>query len=354
MKSIQFVQNSRGQAEPMPVRSTQGLSLLNANGDVNSTGMGFQIAIDTLTYIKKQVTTQKFYQVAIADFFPVAVGDGAFAASILTNLEFSNSDDFETGVIRSGESGGRLAAADAAVASKTIKVVNWAKQIGYTIFDIEQALMANNWDPIMAKERARKKNWDLGLQEIGFLGSKSDTGVTGLLNNANVTINTTLITAPISGLNAANFATFVQTLISTYFTATASTQMPTTFVIPYTDYLGLQTMTPNVIGAGEGTYPITKLDFLRRAVKAATRNPNFEILPLAYCDAANNASRTGLNKQCYVLLNKDPESIRMDVPVDYTTTQPNTTNNFQFQNVGYGQYTGVGIYRNLEVLYFQY
>ncbi len=338
----------------MAVRSTQGLSLVNANGDVNSTGMGFQIAIDTLTYIKKQVTTQKFYQVAIADFIPVAVGDGAFAASILTNLEFSNADDFETGVIRSGESGGRLAAADASVASKSLKVVNWAKQIGYTIFDIEQALMANNWDPIMAKERARKKNWDLGLQEIAFLGSKSDTGVTGLLNNANVTINTAFITAPISGLSAANFATFVAGFISLYFTATKSTQMPTKLVMPYTDFLGLQTLVPNVVGATEGTMAYSKLWYLQQAFKAATQNENFKIQPLAYCDAANNASRTGLNKQCYVLLNDDPESIRMDIPVDYTTTQPNTINNFQFQNVGYGQYTGVGVYRNLEVLYFQY
>lgn len=356
MKSIQFRQNGRGEMEANALRSTQGLSLLNANGDVSSVGMGFQIAIDTLTYIKKQVTSQKFYQVAPADYVPVAVGDGAFAQNILTNLEFNNADDFETGNIRSGESGGRLAMADASVASKTIKVVNWAKQIGYSLFDIEQALMANNWDAIAAKEKARKKNWDLGIQEIAFIGSRVDTNVTGLLTNANVTINTGLITAAISGLNAANFATLVQTLISTYFTATNSTQMPTTFVIPYTDYLGLQTMTPNVIGAGEGTFPITKLDFLLRAFKGATQNPNFEIKPLAYCDKENNLTRinVGTGKQCYILYNKDPESIRMDIPVDYTTTQPNSTNNFQFQNVGYGQYTGVGVYRNLETLYFQY
>lgn len=354
MKSIQFVQNSRGAAEPVALRSTQGLSLLNANGDVNSTGLGYQIAIDTMTYIKKQVTTQKFYQVAPSDFIPVAVGEGGFSANILTNLEFSNADDFETGNIRSGESGSRLAAADASVASKTIKVVNWAKQIGYTIFDIEQALMANNWDPIMAKERSRKKNWDLGIQEIAFLGSKSDAGVTGLLNNGNVTINTSFITEPISSMDATEFNAFVAGLISVYFTATASTQMPNKFVIPYTDFLALSGMTPTIVGASVGTFPITKLDYLLAAFKAQTRNAGFQILPLAYCDAANNNSRTGLNKQCYVLYNDDPETIRMDIPVDYTTTQPNSLNNFSFQNVGYGQYTGVGVYRNLEVLYFQY
>ncbi len=354
MKSIQYVTNGRGEAEPSAIRSTQGLTLMNANGDVNSTGLGFQIAIDTLTYIKKQVTTQKFYTVPFADFVPVAVGDGAFAQTLLTNLEFSNVGDFEAGIIRSGESGGRLSAADSSVAAKSIKVVNWAKQIGYNLFDIEQALVANNWDAIAAKERSRKKNWDLGLQEIAFLGQKSDTAVTGLLNNANCTINTSLITEPIYGMTAAEFATFVAGLISTYFTATASTQMPDTFVIPYTDFLGLQTMVPNVIGASEGTYGISKLEFLLRAFRGATQNANFTIKPLAYCDAANNASRTGLNKQIYALYNKDAESLRMDIPVDYTATQPNSTNNFSFQNVAYGQFTGVGVYRNLEVLYFQY
>jgi len=44
----------------------------------------------------------------------------------------------------------------------------------------------------------------------------------------------------------------------------------------------------------------------------------------------------------------------MDIPVPYTTTQPNSLNNFSFADVGYGQYTGTNVYRNLEVLRFQY
>ena len=351
MKSIRYVTNGKGQLEPSAIRSTQGLSLFNANGDLNSDATGFQIAIDTLTYIKKQITKQKFYEVEFAEYLPVSVGDGAFAQNILTNLEFSNSADFETGNIGAGTNNDRLAAADASVASKTIKVINWAKQVGYSIFDIEQALQANNWDVIEAKHRSRKKNWDLGLQKIAFLGSISDTGVTGLLTNPNCTINTALITAPISGLSAANFATFVRTLIQTYFTATNSTQMPTHFEVPYTDFLGLQNLVPGTVG----TYPISMMEYLEKAFKAATMNPNFKIYPLAYGDAANNAAVLGSSgKQCYTLYNSNPESLRMDIPVDYTVTQPNTTNNFQFQDVAYGQYTGVGVYRNLEVLYFRY
>lgn len=335
--------------EPNALRSTQGLSLLNANGDVSSTGLGFQIAIDTLTYIKKQVTEQKFYQVAIADYLPVAVGDGAFAQNLLTNLQFDNSDNFETGNIRSGESGSRLASADASVASKTIKVVNWAKSIGYTLFDIEQALMANNWDLIMAKETSRKKNWDLGLQEIAFIGSKSDTAVTGLFNNANVTIDTTTITKLINSMSATEFATFVAALIAGYRSAVNYSAFPDTFVIPEDDFLGLTTLTPGTVG----TFPYPKIKYLLDAFQALC-GKNFQIIPSAYGIPANNSSRTGLNKHCYALYRKDPTSIRMDIPVNYTTTQPNSLNNFSFQNVGYGQYTGVGVYRNLEVIYYQF
>jgi hypothetical protein len=44
----------------------------------------------------------------------------------------------------------------------------------------------------------------------------------------------------------------------------------------------------------------------------------------------------------------------MNVPVDYTVTQANSINNFQFQDVTYGQYTGVVQLRNLETLLFTF
>jgi len=317
---------------------------LNAAGDTAESATGYQIVTDTLTYIKKQISEQKFYEVPIADFIPTAVGDCAFAANLLTNRTYQVADDFETGNIRTGASNSRLAQVDVAIDSKTLKVVNWAKAIDYTIFDIEQALVANNWDPIEQKHRARKRNWDLGLQKIAFLGSAVDTGVAGLLNNTTVNVNTSVITANISTLTPANFATFVATLLTTYFSNTNSTALPTHFVMPYSDYLGL--MTPV-----SPTYPnIPMINYLEQAFKALC-GPNFKILPLAYCDATNNTA-AGINKQVYALYRYDPESVRMDIPVDFTTTQPNSINNFSFEDVAYGQYTGVGFYRALETLLF--
>jgi DNA topoisomerase 2-associated protein PAT1 len=45
---------------------------------------------------------------------------------------------------------------------------------------------------------------------------------------------------------------------------------------------------------------------------------------------------------------------RRDVPVDFTVTQPQTLNNWQFEDVAYAQLTGVGFYKPLETLLFQY
>lgn len=325
-----------------------GLDLrLNAAGDTADSATGYQIVTDTLTYIKKQISEQKFYEVAPADYIPVAVGDGAFAANILTNRTYMVADDFESGNIRTGGGNSRLSAVDVAIDSKTMKVINWAKAIDYSIFDIEQALVANNWDPIEQKHRARKKNWDLGLQKIAFLGSSVDaTSVPGFLNNTQINVDTSTIIKSISSMSAAEFATFVQNILAVYFANTNSTVLPTNFVIPYSDYLGL--MTPV-----SSTYPnIPKFNYLDQAFKALC-GPNFKILPLAYADATNNTSY-GINKQIYQLYRYDAESVRMDIPVDYTTTQPNTINNFQFEDVAYGQYTGVGFYRALEALQFRY
>ncbi len=367
MKSVFFQTvryNAQGQPEKEPIfldshqlrgrsifkggNRDDGLDLrLNATGDTADSATGYQIVIDTLTYIKKQVSEQKFYEVAPADFIPLAVGDGAFAANILTNRTYQVSDDFESGNLRTGVDSARLAQVDVAIDSKNMKVINWAKGVDYSIFDIEQALVANNWDPIEQKHRARKKNWDLGIQKIAFLGSTLDpTGVPGFLTSTAINTNTSVIQKLISSMSASEFSTLVQTILAAYFANTNSTVLPDRCLIPMNDYLGLAVPVSS-------TYPnIPMIDYLTMAFQKIC-GPNFKILPTAYATPANNAS-VGLNKTCYMLYRYDAESVRMDIPVDYTTTQANSINNFQFEDVAYGQYTGVGFYRQLEALLFTF
>ena len=328
-------------------RSLAGLTVRNATGDIDQSTLGYQIAIDTLTFIKKQITEQKFYEIAPADYLPIAVGDGAFSQNILTNLVVNTSGDFEAGIINQGSGNDRLASADVGIASVTMKVMNWAKAIGYTVFELEQALQANNWDIIESKQRARKKNWDLGIQKMAFLGSLADnTAVPGLLTQSGVNSDVTTITGKISSMDAAAFSAFVAAVVAAYQSNCVYTAMPTHFIIPQDDWLGLAAPVSS-------TYPFnSKLEYLSKAFAEIVPG-GIKLLPLVYAMPTYNTDY-GVNLHRYVMYRFDPETVRMDIPVDYTVTQPNTYNNFQFQDAGYGQYTGVGVYRPLEVLYFDF
>lgn len=307
--------------------------------------LGYEIDITSLTTIMKKITEQKFFEIPPADFIPVRVGDGAWSTQLTTYRSFSLADDFSTGVLNLGSNNGKLATGDAAVDAMNIKVNNWAKSIGWTLFDLESAAKSGNWDLVAAKEKARKKNWDLGIQKIAFLGLSGDASVLGMYNQSGVTNNTTLITKLIRTMTAAEMSTMIGGLLPAYRANCAYTAWPTHFIIPEDDFLGLgvpySSDFPNV----------SKLDYLTAQLRVLTKNPNFQILPCAYGSTANGGPATA---QRYVLLNYDEESLRMDIPVDYTSTLANSVDNFSFQNVGYGQFTGVLAYRPLEMLYFSF
>lgn len=326
--------------------SLMGMSVRNANGDIDPSSMGYQEAITTLTYIKKQIVKQVFYTLpnGPAEFVPIAVGEGAFSQAILTNLSVSSSGKFEEGIINQGSGNDRLASATAGVTPVTVPVVNWAKTIGYSIIEVEQALRASNWDFLENIHKARKENWDLGIQEIAFLGAESDSRIMGLLNQSDVNINTSLITTPIKSMSASQFASFVEGLLAAYLSNCNQTTMPNMFTIPLSDFVGLA-------GPVSPDFPlVSKMKYLQDAFDAILGVGMMKIKATAYNNAAQNASR-GINKNRYVLYKYDPETVRMDIPVDFTVTAPNTVNNFQFQDAAYGQFTGIKAYRPLEVLY---
>lgn len=305
--------------------------------------LGYEIDITTLTTIMKKVVEQKFFEIAPADYIPVRVGEGAWSAQLTTYRSYALGGQFEDGVINQGSNNGRLASADAGVDSLSIVVRNWAKSIGWTLFELQQATKSGNWDIVTAKEGARKKNWDLGIQRIAFLGARNDSSVLGLLTQS-ITPNTSIIDEPISGMDTAELKTLCAELLEEYRSNCARTAWPTHFVVPESDYIGLASQASK-------DFPIKSvLQLLEETFKTQTRNANFKILPNAYGDEAYNDLETNR----YALYNYDEESLRMDIPVDYTNTLANSIDNFSFQNVGYGQFTGVLAYRPLELMYFDY
>ena len=303
--------------------------------------LGFEVSITTLTTIIKKVTEQKFFTVAPADYLPVRVGEGAWSSNLVTYRSFQVGDDWATGIINLAGQNSRLGEVDAAIDAITVPIINWGKSIGWSLFDLQIAAKSGNWDLVSSKEKARKRNWDLGIQKLAFLGL--DANHLGLLNQS-VTSNTALITGKISTMTYDQLNTLLAGMLGAYRSNCNYTAWPTHLIIPELDYDGL--MAPS-----SAQFPIkSKLQLIEEACQHITMNKGFKVLPLAYASQVNNA--LGVNR--YVLLNYDEESLRMDIPVDYTSTLANSINNFQFQNVGYGQVTGVMAYRPLEMLYFDY
>lgn len=318
--------------------------------DRHKNALGYEISITTLTTIVKKITEQKFFEIPPADYLPIRVGEGTWSSNLTTYRSFDMADEFETGVVNTGGQNSRLASADAGVDSLNIKVFPWAKSIGWSIFDLEFAAKSGNWDLVSAKEKARKRNWDLGIQRVAFLGARGQgSNCLGLLSQSGITVNTAVITKAISSMTPAELKVFCAQVVEAYRSNNQRTAWPTHFIIPESDYNGLASQ-------ASADFPIkSTLQLLEEMFQVIVRKKDFKILPLAYADAAYHTDVASIaGKQVYTLLNYDEESLRMDIPLDYTNTLANSVDNFSFQNVGYGQFTGVLAYRPLEMMYFQY
>ncbi|TAK94439.1 DUF2184 domain-containing protein, partial [Patescibacteria group bacterium] len=209
----------RNSAEaPATVGWQHGLELKNSNGNVDPSTLGYQYTIQTTTQIRAEVIQQKFYEVPIADFVPVIVGTGAWMENIKTNLVYQLGGKFERGIQDVAAGPSQIATVDVGVAPVSAKIVTWAMGYQYATPEVEKALASNNWDVISAKMGALKKTWDLGIQQIAFLGLLSDLAeVPGLLSNASVTVNLSVITKAISDMTDVEFSTLVKDLVAAYF-----------------------------------------------------------------------------------------------------------------------------------------
>ncbi|MEI6810263.1 MAG: major capsid family protein [bacterium] len=328
----------------------KGLELFNANGDVAVDSVAYQYTMDRLSFIRQKTIEQTFYTVAPADYLPVIVGEGSFAQNIISNMSIKTSGGFKAGKLNTGNHNSKVNVADAMLVPKTTYIENWALGCEYTIFDVNQSLFSGNWDIVEAKHRARKMDWDLGIQDVAFIGDIDQlTKFPGLLTqdtSSVVNINTALITKKISAMSTTEFAALVAGLIAAYQTNCNQTRFPNVFVMPQDDYVGL------AVPVSE-TYPMnSKLEYLKNAFNAIVPG-GVKILPSAYGMAAYNTA-AGVNKARYALYRDDIDTLFMEIPVNFTPTAAGTLNNFNFQDIAYGQYSGVTVMKPLEVLYLQY
>ena len=339
---IEFL-NSKGEAVKLNAKEAEVAKALELQHAQYLNALGIEIPITTLTTAIKSVSEQKFFRVAPADYMPVVVGEGAFGTNLLKYVSYNMAGDFENGIIHQGVAQSELAQADAGVEGIHIPIINWAKGLNWNLFEVQTAAKTGNWDIITEKEKSRKTNWDLGIQKVAFLGSSAVPAVKGLLNQTDVTSDTTTITKPIKSMDVTEFQAFIGGLYEAYRKNSDYTAEPDLFIIPESDYNGLAAAT-------SPQFPIkTKLQYLREMFAEITGHA-VEIKKLAYADMA----QSGLQVQRYTMLRKDADTLAMNIPVDYTSTLANSINGFNWQNAAYGQFTGVKVYRPKEVLYFDF
>ena len=326
------VLNAKGEEIRLNSREEKMVERFNA--------MGYNIDLTTLTQVLKRVAEQKFYLVKPSDYIPVSVSEGAWSDQLLQYKSFKMGGEFEDGIIDVGSDQDRLATVNAGLEPVYTKVFNWAKELHWTIPELEMASRTQVWDVVVEKEKSRKMNWDLGIQKMAFEGN-AKYGIQGLFGLTGVTANTTLITKKIGAMTAAEFQALMGGLLPAYRKNCDYTAYPSIFVIPEEDYNTLAT-------CADETYPLkTRLERIEESLRLLTRNPEFKVLPSAYASKAVNGVRN-----VYALYNKSEDTLRMNIPVDYTNTMANTTNGFQFENVAYGQFTGITLIRPKEVIYF--
>lgn len=325
-----------------------GMRVENAAGTINPNTLGYQYTIQTTTLIlPEKVIGQTFYTVPFERFVPVEVGMGAWMESIKINTGFRLAGNFFQGLSSLSQGNAQMARVDVGIAPINVAIDTFTAGYDYTIAEINKALASDNWDVVSDKMLALKEMWDLGLQYVCFLGNPNDqTNFPGLLTNPGVTINTTVIPQLINTMSPGQISAMVATIVTTYFANTNYTMMPDTFVMPYTDWNGLGV-------PYSANFPVVSIrEYLINEFKKVTGNDNFQVLPLAYCDPANNGSLIGHYR--YALYHKEPRTVRMFIPVDFMMNPAGTANNWQWQAVCAGQFTSPVIIKPAEFIYYDH
>ncbi len=331
------------------IKLPPSLEFMNANGGIDPASEGYQFVVQTTTQIADGVINQDFYDIPFGEYIPIEEGTGAFMESIVKNVAYQSAGPFEQGLVALSAQA-KIKQVDAGVAPVTTRIYSWNAGYEWNLWEVRKALQADNWDVIASRYEALKENYDLGIQQVAYLGLLLDpTGCPGLLSNPSVTINLSIIPQAISTMSPTQLSTLVSSIMAAYFANSNSTKLPTHFAIPMADYLGLD-------APWSPTFPNVSIrEYLEKAFKMATKNPSFEIYGVAYADQANNAGVwTTLGTNRYCLYRNEGKSLKMYNPLDLLFNAPGTANNFLFEGVAMAQFTGVQVYKVPEMLYFDW
>ena len=314
---------------------------LKARNALDITGLGLNRAVTTLTHIIKDVLEAKYYTVPLplTDYVQInASGEGAYMKNIVQLTEAGISATFDECTINPFSTGiHNDPTAD--VALDEIQQRNRFYRQSYSITHEEMEAAGRNLIPyniIQGKERVRARNWQLGVQDVMMIGNSS--GCQGLLNQSDVTIDTSLLPVDLSVMTPEQLNTWVGTVLNAYGENNNYNFMPNRLYLPTKTYFALnKQMNPQ--------FPVKNL---RQTIEDAFAEVtgDFKIVHAAY---GQDLGGEGLGR--YVLYNNAADNIVMHTPVPYKPLPLFPVNSLDMISQAEGQYTGVWAKRPTTMLY---
>ena len=311
----------------------------NSGADVT----GLEATITTLTDIIGGVVETKYYELngqKLSDFCKIEVGRGAYDTELMQYASTFVGNNGKQGIVNP-TANGISKDANSSIQIGSIKMPNNFWRWDYTVTNelVNMAQKnAETFSIIEENEKARKKIWDLMLQDAWFNGL-GDGRSYGLLNQPNVTVNTTLMTAELGDMTDAQFQTFLAKVAGEYNKVSNYTISFNRMLIPSEQYFALT--------QPYGTFGLNRLQVLEDAMKRIV-GADFKIVHAKYC---TGASAQGGNKGRYVFYNDDADNVCAYLPVPYTPMPLFPQGSLDLISQAHGQFVCPFLKRETSMMY---
>ena len=311
----------------------------NSGADVT----GLEATITTLTDIIGGVVETKYYELngqKLSDFCKIEVGRGAYATELMQYASTFVGNNGKQGIVNP-TANGISKDANSSIQIGSIKMPNNFWRWDYTVTNelVNMAQKnAETFSIIEENEKARKKIWDLMLQDAWFNGL-GDGRSYGLLNQPNVTVNTTLMTAELGDMTDAQFQTFLAKVAGEYNKVSNYAISFNRMLIPSEQYFALT--------QPYGTFGLNRLQVLEDAMKRIV-GADFKIVHAKYC---TGASAQGGNKGRYVFYNDDADNVCAYLPVPYTPMPLFPQGSLDLISQAHGQFITPFVKRETSMMY---
>ena len=311
----------------------------NSGADVT----GLEATITTLTDIIGGVVETKYYELngqKLSDFCKIEVGRGAYDTELMQYASTFVGNNGKQGIVNP-TANGISKDANSSIQIGSIKMPNNFWRWDYTVTNelVNMAQKnAETFSIIEENEKARKKIWDLMLQDAWFNGL-GDGRSYGLLNQPNVAVNTTLMTAELGDMTDAQFQTFLAKVAGEYNKVSNYTISFNRMLIPSEQYFALT--------QPYGTFGLNRLQVLEDAMKRIV-GADFKIVHAKYC---TGASAQGGNKGRYVFYNDDADNVCAYLPVPYTPMPLFPQGSLDLISQAHGQFITPFLKRETSMMY---